>query len=68
MTPLHSSVHPGSDHAQYGAEDGNQQVPQAFAVQLHRHGYEQNPEHKQSIFEYISDASHAQDGDPDGTD
>lgn len=62
------SVHPGNDHEQYGAEDGAQQVPQAFTVQLHRHGYEQSPEHEQSIFECVFDASHAQDGDPDGAD
>lgn len=41
--------YPGSDHEQYGTEDGAQQVPQAFAVQLHWHGYQQSPEHKQSL-------------------
>lgn len=28
-------THPGSHHDQDGAEDGPQQVPQTFAVQLH---------------------------------
>lgn len=44
-----NSAYPGSDHEQYGTEDGAQQVPQTFAVQLHWHGYQQSSEHKQSL-------------------
>lgn len=39
-------AYPGSHHEQNGTEDGTQQVPQTFAVQLHWHGYQQSPEHK----------------------
>lgn len=44
-----NSAYPGSNHEQYGTEDGAQQVPQTFAVQLHGHGYQQRAEHEQSL-------------------
>lgn len=44
-----NGAYPGSNHEQYGTEDGAQQVPQTLAIQLHGHGYQQRAEHEQGL-------------------